>query len=544
MNFKSIDPEKIRDLDAAKIVIRELLNVIECFQSQINELKEELQKLRDENNRLKGEQGKPKISKNKDNDKGNFSSEKERKTPGSWSKSKKNSELSPTREEKIEIDKSQLPDDVLDKGYEEVIIQDLKIEVDVIKFYRRKYYSPSTQETFLAPLPDGYDGQFGPGLKTYIILQYYGCNVSEAKIHEFLENVGIKISAGTLSKLVLDRNGIFKKEKDEIQKEGLKSTPWQNIDDTGTRVNGKNGYCHIICNPLFVSYSTKPRKDRLTVLDVLMGNPEERFYRTDSLAYTLLEGFKVPIKYVEKLKSAFPGEQTISEKEFQLKMTAYGIPEVYSARIFEACAISAYNFQTGYPIIELLICDDAPQFKSLTSKLSLCWVHEGRHYKKLTPCIDINRKLLDGFLDEFWKFYRKLIEFKTNPVASMREALIAEFEVLFTQKTGYADLDDRIKKTFEKKENLLMVLEHPEIPLHNNSAENSARDRVRKRDVSYGPRTEEGAESWDTFMSIAGTARKLGVSFFKYMYDRFSKAYKMLSLSEMISIKAKGALQH
>ncbi|MBF0544699.1 MAG: transposase [Candidatus Riflebacteria bacterium] len=116
--------------------------------------------------------------------------------------------------------------------------------------------------------------------------------------------------------------------------------------------------------------------------------------------------------------------------------------------------------------------------------------------------------------------------------------------LIFSLKTGYDDFDDRIKKTFEKKENLLMVLEHSEIPLHNNSAENSARDRVRKRDVSYGPRTENGAESWDTFMSIAGTAKKLGVSFFKYIFDRISKAYKQPSLAEMISIKSKEIFQN
>lgn len=37
-----------------------------------------------------------------------------------------------------------------------------------------------------------------------------------------------------------------------------------------------------------------------------------------------------------------------------------------------------------------------------------------------------------------------------------------------------------------------MVLEHPEIPLHDNPAELDARLRVRKRVVSYGPRSTAG----------------------------------------------------
>ena len=59
-----------------------------------------------------------------------------------------------------------------------------------------------------------------------------------------------------------------------------------------------------------------------------------------------------------------------------------------------------------------------------------------------------------------------------------------------------------------------MVLDHPEIPLHNNTAELGARTRVRKRVVSYGPRSEQGAKAWDTMETLLGTAKKLGSIFF------------------------------
>ena len=50
-------------------------------------------------------------------------------------------------------------------------------------------------------------------------------------------------------------------------------------------------------------------------------------------------------------------------------------------RILEACAISSYRNQPH--AIQQLIVDDAPQFKLITELLALCWVHEGRHYKKI-----------------------------------------------------------------------------------------------------------------------------------------------------------------
>jgi len=72
------------------------------------------------------------------------------------------------------------------------------------------------------------------------------------------------------------------------------------------------------------------------------------------------------------------------------------------------------------------------------------------------------------------------------------------------------------------------------VPLHNNPAELGARQRVRKRDVSFGPRTEAGRVAWDTFMTLSETAKKLGVSFYQYVFDRVSQANAMPALADII----------
>jgi len=56
---------------------------------------------------------------------------------------------------------------------------------------------------------------------------------------------------------------------------------------------------------------------------------------------------------------------------------------------------------------------------------------------------------------------------------------------LFSTKTWYDQLDERIIKTKKKKESLLMVLTIPEIPLHNNAAELAARAKVRKETSAF-----------------------------------------------------------
>jgi len=112
------------------------------------------------------------------------------------------------------------------------------------------------------------------------------------------------------------------------------------------------------------------------------------------------------------------------------------------------------------------------------------------------------------------------------------------FDAIFSTVTGYDALDQRIAKTKAKKPSMLIVLDHPEIPLHNNPAELGARKRVRKRVVSFGTRTKDGTKAWDTFMSISATAKKLGVNFYHYLSDRISGAFEMPSMAELITQKA------
>ena len=187
----------------------------------------------------------------------------------------------------------------------------------------------------------------------------------------------------------------------------------------------------------------------------------------------------------------------------------------------------------------MLIADDAPQFKLITEELQLCWIHEGRHYKKLTPWLDYHQQLLETFRGQFWEFYDQLLVYQTAPTPGEQKRLEKAFDELFSTVTGYDLLDERIANTLAKKRNLLTVLKHPEIPLHNNPAELAARVRVRKRDVSFGPRTRDGTQAWDTFMSLAETAKKLGVSFIAYIQDRISGAMQIPALAEIICQRAK-----
>src|SRR3990172_1484377 len=225
----NLDLNAIQDENAREL-IRRLLNLIEQLSADLREAQAEIQRLRDENNRLKGEQGKPKIKANTPKLPADHSSEKERRKSRPRHKRRKKAAIEINREQVLEVDRAILPVDAEFKGYEDVVVQDILLKTDNVCFHKQKYYASSTGQTYLAHLPQGYAGQFGPGVKALTLALYFGMGTSEPKIREFFENVAIQISEGELSKLLIKDQERFHAEKDAVYEAGLRSSPSQHTD--------------------------------------------------------------------------------------------------------------------------------------------------------------------------------------------------------------------------------------------------------------------------------------------------------------------------
>jgi len=530
--LENFDPTTIEDEGLRHVVIA-LMNLVEHLSAKVAEQAEEIQRLRDENNRLKGEQGKPKIKAT--HPASDVSSEKERRGSKPHHKATKQAQIRIDRVEVVKVDEEHLPADAQFKGYEDVIVQDIEFRTENIRFRKEKYYSPSQKQTYLAALPTGYTGQFGPGVRAWVLALYYAAGMSEPKIVELLQTVGMSISAGQLSAFLVKDQGLFHAECAAVVKAGLASSSWQHLDSTGTSVNGKNEQCHILCNWLYTAYCTLPAKDRLSLLRVLQGGADPTFQLND-LALELLAQLGVSEKWCRTLAVLLPPDQTYTENQLDDVLDVH-LPKRGAnlrKRVKEALAIATYRTQSAYPVVELLLCDDAPQFNGLTVQLALCWIHEYRHYKKLTPRFLAHCHLLEQFAKDFWKLYRDLLAYRHHPSQAEADALRTAFDHLFGQTSGYDQLDERLALTLAKKEALLMVLSHPDILLHNNPAELGARQRVRKRDVSLQARTTEGIRAWDTFQTLVSTANKLGVNVYQYFHDRIAHTNVLPSLATLI----------
>jgi hypothetical protein len=86
------------------------------------------------------------------------------------------------REHLCEIDLSTLPSDAVNKGYYDVVIQDIKIVTDNVRYRRETYYSASLNKTFVAPLPSDVagKGEFGVGIRSLIPLFKTECHLFES----------------------------------------------------------------------------------------------------------------------------------------------------------------------------------------------------------------------------------------------------------------------------------------------------------------------------------------------------------------------------
>jgi len=544
VNLAEFDPNQIKD-EGARIAIIYLLNLVEEQQAEIARLRAEIERLREENNRLKGQPKRPDLkpkseSKEQSSAGQNYSTEAERQEPPKQRppKKAKNETIKIDREEILSVDQEKLPADAEFKGHEVVIVQDIKVETDNIRFLKEKWYSPSEGKTWLAPLPAGYEGQFGPRLKAWVVVFTYALNVTEAKVRDFLQTAGVSISEGQIAAIIKQETGRLEAEKMAIYQAGLQSTPWQQIDDTAATINGQACYTEIVCNPYYTAYFTVARKDRLTVLEVLWGGQPLQFC-LDKLTWAYLTECGLSAK-VQAVLATWPQEQLFSREEFEARLQAE-LPDLGPQQykwVLEAAGIAAYHRQETWPVVKQLLCDDAGQFKRIVQEVALCWIHEGRHYQKLSPVVGHHQQELQDFRKQYWAYYRQLLAYQQQPTPAEKERLSREFDQLFATPTDYEALNDRIAKTKAKKEALLLVLDHPALPLHNNAAELGARQRKPKENISYGPRTETGAKGWDIGMTLVATAKKLGVNIFAYLHDRVTRSHQLPSLADLILTQA------
>lgn len=534
LNLQDIKIDKDADISDLRHTVTVLLNVVEQLWSKQEDLLKENQSLKDEINRLKGEQGRPKFKPKKSLDK-DYSSKGREKGSGEekrQSKANRRDKIVVDKEVKIEVCKDDLPMDAKFTGYDEVVQQNVKLVRENILYKVAVYYSSSEKRTIRGKLPKEYEGQYGSDLKALIHGLHHVCDTTQGRLECLLHSLGIVISSGTISNILNNELDWAKSEQEEILRAGISCSDFVQTDSTSNKEKGKKRTTHIFSGEYFSVYSTLENKSRLAVLHGLQGgrgsiNQLNLSYNEATLE--LLEQYNISKKDKKALLEKFEGE-TISLGDFKERVEQ-DIPQLAKKsnmfiRVQHALALSYYYKQEQMPLVKALLSDDAPEYTKIVANHGLCWVHDARYYNKLNPIIDLHRVIKEGFMNRYWAFYRLLLEFRQIPndqtiqQEAFKKKINQEFDIIFSTKTNYAQLDNLIDKTFAKKDKLLVVLKTVALPLHNNAAELAARRVVRKRDISLHTWSEKGTQTRDAFLSIVETAIKLSINPFEYIRNR------------------------
>ena len=550
-SVKDINPEQMGSEKELKETVIFLLNVVEGMQQEMAGLKLDNQQLRDENNRLKGGNARPVFKGQKKNLRfGDISSKGKEKGNIGKGKNKGNGDedrgaIGIDQEIKVDMDKSQLPDDAVFKGFKEYIQQDITVKRNNKRFLFASYYSAREGKSYHAPFPQGeVEGHFGVGVSSLVNVLYHYGNVTESKMGGLLEGFGVRISAGGISNMLKQEHDWAVKEQGDILAAGLENSAPKQMDCTGNRQRGVNKVTHIITDPSFSVFYTLSSKSRIDCLRALQGNPGPGMllkWHQDMEPQWRAAGVSMPdcSKVMGLLKEN--GPQILSITAFE-DLASKQVPNIYKKKrivhiLTESMALHYYRQQCDFKPLEVLLTDDAPEYCKIAPFQGLCWVHDARYYNKLQPLIKFNAYLLDTFKTTYWNFYRRLLDFKTLPACQQpeeKENIEKNFDEIFGQATYYGALDLCIERTRNNKEKLLMVLDFPNIPLHNNAAELAARRVVRKRDISLHTWTDWGTELRDAFLSIIETARKMGISAYHYIKNHISGDNNIPTLAQLI----------
>jgi hypothetical protein len=498
--------------------VNKLYVIIERLFTKCQEQENTIELLKEEINRLKGHKNKPKIKPSK--------MENGQKDKGKGRSNTAGMNRKALKKEEVVIEAPNVPEGSRFKGYQDYTIQELVIEAKIVNYRLEKWQSPDGQY-IVAKLPEEIKGyHFGPVLRSYIEHQNL-LGVTEPQILEQLRALGMKISAGEISHLLIDNKEKFHHEKNDILQAGISSSKYINVDDTGARHNGKNGFCTHIGNELFAWFSSTESKSRINFLELLRG--EHKDYVVDKNAIEYMRREKMPKALLEEIKK---NKRVFDNKEIYVRyLNRINVKAERLVKIAIEGALTGSVLLHGFSMDLKIISDDAGQFNIFQH--ALCWIHAERLINRLIPLNENQAKDIETVLNKFWGIYADLKAHKLNPSQEEKKKITKCFDELCATESSYP-LSGALQRLARNKKELLLVLKYPEIPLHNNLSENDIREYVKKRKISGGTRSALGRQYRDTFISLKKTCRKLGVNFWEYLLDRNNKTGRVPYLPTLI----------
>jgi hypothetical protein len=504
-----------RDIAVEDLPAEELKRLVGELLGEVARLREENAALRAEIARLKGLNGRPKI---KPSGMERATAPRGDRPQGRTKGAARATTGSVVQEERVLTIAA--PPGSRFKGYEDAVIQDLRLEPRVIRYRRQRWLTPDGH-TLLAPLPAGVVGRFGPELRRFVLLQHHQGQVTAERITAFLSGLGLTISKRQVVRLLTARAATFVDEAAAVLRAGLATARWLTVDDTGARHRAQNGVTTQIGDDRFTFFATGRSKSRRNFLEILRAGHDEYVINDDALAHMRAHGLAGPV--IDRL-ATHPTRRFADQASWRAHLEALGLTRLAvmpdAVKLATEGALWGSIREQGLLEGTVIVSDDAGQFR--VGRHALCWVHAERLVHKLIPFNERQRRAVELVRQLIWWFYADLKAYKRDPCRKRAAQLRARFDRIFRRRTGFVTLDRLLARLHARKAELLLVLERPEIPLQTNGSENDLRAHVTKRKISGGTWSETGRAARDAGLGLLKTCQKLGISFFAYLGARLA----------------------
>ena len=421
------------------------------------------------------------------------------------------------------------------KGYEDIVVQDLSLKPTVTRYRRERWETPDG-ETIVANLDSGIVGGYGPHLNRLVLALHFAGQMTCERIVALLNGMGVVISKRQVVRLLTVKLERFRAEDAAVLKAGLNGA-YVTVDDTGARHAGKSGYTTQIGSSNFTAFRTGPSKSRLAFLSRLCGGTSLWVINEAALDY--MKGCDLPQIVIDKFV-AHEARSFASSDAWERHLQALALDKMKvlpdPVLIASEAALWGAIHHQGLLRGTVIVSDDAGQFR--VGVHALCWVHAERLVHKLIPANDKQRNAVEVAKRMIWWFYRGLKDYKLAPSPEQAELLRSRFDRIFKRaRSGYAMLDSLLKRLHRHKDDLLRVLERPEIPLNTNASENDIRAFVTKRKISGGTVSVKGRDARDVMLGLAKTCMKLKLSFYQFVGDRLGiPGPKIPDLATLVSL--------
>ena len=133
------------------------------------------------------------------------------------------------------------------KGYEDIVVRDLRLSAEVIRYRRERWLLPSG-ETVLAPLPAGIVGGFGPELRRFVLALHAQGQVTTERLTALLNGIGVEIFKRQVVRLLTGSLDDLVAEDQEVLRAGLATARRCQVDER--RVSMTSGRLRQLWGPV------------------------------------------------------------------------------------------------------------------------------------------------------------------------------------------------------------------------------------------------------------------------------------------------------